>query len=427
MIDKLDKLPARGGRRAARRARPARPRSRPGAAWSWRPSACPTPRSWSGSAPSASRTSSSRPASPSSRPWSRAARSATGDRVTRRGQPAHRARARLLHRHRARDLHGRLRAPEVGRRGRSLRRARRRRPHHLPGRRASPSASPARSSRCSPTASCGGSRSVPSAVLVALADEESRPDEQRRRRRPARPRHAVRGRGRPQKFGKQIRYAERRGIPFVWFTAADGTHEVKDIRSGDQVRGRPGRLDAPHRGPATAGDLDQPRGEHVIRTHDAGALRAEHVDQTVTLAGWVARRRDHGGVAFLDLREASGVVQVVSATRRSRTACAASSASRSPARSALRPQGNANPNLPSGEIEVIADRRASRCSARPRRCRSRSTSHVGGGGGGPPQAPLPRPAPHRPEPAALRLRSKVNKAARDVLDGTASSRSRPRR
>ena len=39
----------------------------------------------------------------------------------------------------------------------------------------------------------------------------------------------------PQKFGKQIRYAERRGIPFVWFPAADGTHEVKDIRSGEQV------------------------------------------------------------------------------------------------------------------------------------------------------------------------------------------------
>jgi len=49
----------------------------------------------------------------------------------------------------------------------------------------------------------------------------------------------------------------------------------------------------------------------MMRTHNAGALRAEHADQQVVLAGWIARRRDHGGVAFLDLREASGVVQVV--------------------------------------------------------------------------------------------------------------------
>ena len=84
-----------------------------------------------------------------------------------------------------------------------------------------------------------GSRAVPSAVLVALADEDSRKaavalaDRLRRRGIPTEVAAS------PQKFGKQIRYAERRGIPYVWFAQADGTHEVKDIRSGDQVPADP--------------------------------------------------------------------------------------------------------------------------------------------------------------------------------------------
>ncbi|MGA8245380.1 MAG: histidine--tRNA ligase [Nocardioides sp.] len=84
-----------------------------------------------------------------------------------------------------------------------------------------------------------GSRSVPSAVLVALVDEEGRPDSEavadalRRRDIPCEVAPS------PQRFGKQIRTAERRGIPFVWFLQADGTHQVKDIRSGDQVDADP--------------------------------------------------------------------------------------------------------------------------------------------------------------------------------------------
>jgi histidyl-tRNA synthetase len=83
------------------------------------------------------------------------------------------------------------------------------------------------------------SRSVPSCVLVALPDEESR-------RECARVAAALRGRGiptevapEPAKYGKQIRFAERRGIPYVWFPQPGGGHEVKDIRSGDQVAADP--------------------------------------------------------------------------------------------------------------------------------------------------------------------------------------------
>ena len=82
-----------------------------------------------------------------------------------------------------------------------------------------------------------GSRPVPSAVLVALADEESRPASESVAA-------ALRVRGiacevaaSPQKFGRQIRFAERRGIPYVWFPG--GSHEVKDIRSGEQVAADP--------------------------------------------------------------------------------------------------------------------------------------------------------------------------------------------
>ncbi|TWJ22598.1 aspartyl-tRNA synthetase [Micromonospora endolithica] len=149
----------------------------------------------------------------------------------------------------------------------------------------------------------------------------------------------------------------------------------------------------------------------MIRTHDAGNLRATDAGTTVTLAGWVARRRDHGGVIFVDLRDGSGVVQVVfreedaHALRNEFCVKVVGEVTR-------RPEGNENPELPTGEIEVTATALEVLSEA----------------------APLPLPVDDQVEagddirlryryldlrrsgPAkALRLRSRANQLARTVL------------
>src|SRR5688572_2449349 len=91
----------------------------------------------------------------------------------------------------------------------------------------------------------------------------------------------------------------------------------------------------------------------VIRTHDAGALRASDAATTVTLAGWVARRRDHGGVTFIDLRDASGVVQIVFRDSEEAHALRNEYCLRVTGTVERRPEGNENPELPTGEVEVI--------------------------------------------------------------------------
>ena len=93
----------------------------------------------------------------------------------------------------------------------------------------------------------------------------------------------------------------------------------------------------------------------MIRTHEAGALRATDVGSTVTLAGWVDRRRDHGGVAFLDLRDVSGVSQVVVNDEEVAHPLRSEFCLRVTGRVERRPAGNENPSLPSGEVEVVAD------------------------------------------------------------------------
>ena len=92
----------------------------------------------------------------------------------------------------------------------------------------------------------------------------------------------------------------------------------------------------------------------MLRTHSAGSLRAENIGQTVTLTGWVDRRRDHGGVAFIDLRDASGIAQVVIRDEEIAHPLRNEFVLKVTGEVSRRPEGNANPNLPSGEIEVIA-------------------------------------------------------------------------
>ncbi|MBM7500437.1 aspartyl-tRNA synthetase [Brachybacterium muris] len=91
----------------------------------------------------------------------------------------------------------------------------------------------------------------------------------------------------------------------------------------------------------------------MLRTHHAGELRPEHIGQQVTLTGWIGRRRDHGGVTFLDLRDASGVAQVVVREdeamhlRNEYVLKVTGTVDR-------RPEGNENPQLATGDIEVTA-------------------------------------------------------------------------
>ena len=92
----------------------------------------------------------------------------------------------------------------------------------------------------------------------------------------------------------------------------------------------------------------------MLRTHDAGELRASHVGKTVTLTGWVARRRDHGGVAFIDLRDGSGWCQVVINDEETAGSLRAEYCLKIIGEVIARPAGSENPNTPTGAIEVVA-------------------------------------------------------------------------
>lgn len=92
----------------------------------------------------------------------------------------------------------------------------------------------------------------------------------------------------------------------------------------------------------------------MLRTHNAGELRQAQVGQTVVLAGWVARRRDHGGVAFIDLRDGSGWCQVVINDEATAGALRAEWCLKIIGEVIARPAGSENQNTPTGAIEVVA-------------------------------------------------------------------------
>ncbi len=150
----------------------------------------------------------------------------------------------------------------------------------------------------------------------------------------------------------------------------------------------------------------------MIRTREAGTLRADDARKGVVLAGWVARRRDHGGVAFIDLRDASGVVQVVIRDAAIADELRSEFCIKVVGEVARRPDGNENPELPTGEVEVLTTEIEILSASDPlpfpidehlsvgedARLRHRYLD-------------LRREGPGK----ALRLRSRVNRIARDAL------------
>ena len=154
----------------------------------------------------------------------------------------------------------------------------------------------------------------------------------------------------------------------------------------------------------------------MLRTRTAGSLRASDIGQVVTLTGWVDRRRDHGGVAFIDLRDASGIAQVVIREEvahdlRAEYVLAVTG------EVTARPEGNANPNLPTGEIEVVVSDVEILNVAAP--LPFQISDHAEDAGQVGEEARLRYrylDLRRSPMQRAIRLRSKVSQAARRVLD-----------
>ncbi|SQG64782.1 aspartyl-tRNA synthetase [Corynebacterium renale] len=157
----------------------------------------------------------------------------------------------------------------------------------------------------------------------------------------------------------------------------------------------------------------------MLRTHLAGSLRKENAGNTVTLTGWVARRRDHGGVIFVDLRDRSGIAQVVfrdSAVAEQAHDLRSEYCIQVTGTVEERPEGSTNPNLPSGDIEVNVTELEVLNASAPLPFQIDDPSSSGEVGEETRLKYRYLDLRRKEQGDALRLRSKANRAAREVLD-----------
>ena len=224
-----------------------------------------------------------------------------------------------------------------------------------------------------------------------------------------------------KQWGAADRAGARWGVLLAPRELAEGKVGVKELASGEQVdvkRRRSRGVAADERG----------RERLMMRTHRAGDLRAEHVGAEVVVCGWVAHRRDHGGVVFLDVRDTAGLVQVV--VDPEQAGCEAAHRVRN--EWVLRVEGDGAAAARGHGQRRPADRRD-----RGRRDRGRGAERVGAAAvparrarrhrrGAAPAPPLPRPAARADAAQPARARRGQPRDARGDARRRTSSRSRRR-
>ena len=222
----------------------------------------------------------------------------------------------------------------------------------------------------------------------------------------------------------QLKQADRAGARYVAILGDEGT-SLKDMESGEQKTVEPDTVMHHIRGEAPV----RPPRPNAFRDAWCGELRAGDVDSTVRVAGWVHRRRDHGGLIFIDLRDRSGLVQLVFHPETAAEAHALAERLRSEhvvsatGKVVRREEGNVNPKLATGEIELEVT------EAEPL-AESLDAAVPGRRGDAGRRAAAPAPPRHRPAPrrhAARDGRSATRSTARSATTSTRTTSSRSRR